>query len=401
MTAEPLSPSRRGILDTEPDIRFDKVTQLASRMLNAPISLLTVIDDVGDRQLFKSAIGVPEELGRSRSTPLTHSFCKHVRDRGEALIVSDARSHPLLQGNPAIEEFGVISYVGVPFHGEAGKPVGALCCIHSAPREWTAEEVEMLTYLASVADDQFQYYAAIRDRKKARLLAEQAATTRASFVAHANHEVRTPLTNIFGAAQILNALALDGRVEHLALVIERNSSRLMKLMNDLLHILRLDAGTVALDSETYDLIDVVGTVVEKFRDPAESKGLTLILENAFQGNTTFLLDREILAAVMDRLVNNAIKFTSAGVVRVTIESESGGSVIIRVMDTGLGIAPEQQRLLFEEFEGHDPVTARIGGGTGLGMSIVRRQVELMGGTISITSQPGEGTNFTVRLNLER
>ena len=399
MTSAAISLSRPVIFDTGPDIRFDKITQLASRFLNAPISLLTVIDDASDRQWFKSETGLPEELRRTRSTPLSHSFCRHVRDSGEPLIVKDASLHALLRNNPAIEEIGVVSYVGIPFHGETGQPLGALCCIHAAPREWTAEEIEMLTYLASIADDQVQFQVAIRDRAKAKLLAERAATTRASFVSHASHEVRTPLTNIFGAARLLNTLPLDKRAERLALVIERNSSQLMNLMDDMMHVSRLDAGAAILEEEAYDLVDVVGSVVEKNRDTAEAKNLALTLENALKGSTTLLLDRENLAGVIDRLVSNAVNFTSTGAVRVKIESEKPGSVAILVIDTGIGIDPAQQGVLFEEFERHDPRSARIGGGTGFGMNLVRRLAELMGGTITVVSQPGEGTTFTIRLPL--
>ncbi|WP_422073177.1 ATP-binding protein [Tranquillimonas rosea] len=400
MSSNTLAPPTAGFIGTEPDVRFDRITQLASRFLNAPVSLLTVIDDAGDRQLLKSAIGVPEDLRRSRTTPLSYSFCKHVRDRDEPLVVMDVRAHPLLRENPAIETFGVVTYAGIPFHGEAGQSIGALCCMDFVPRDWTVEEVELLSHLASIADDQLQFYIAIRARAKAKFLAEQAATTRASFLAHASHEVRTPLTNIYGASRLLNTLPLPRHSGRLAGLIERNASKLMSLMEDLIHVSRLDAGTVALEAESYDLVAVLDEIVEKHRDHAESKNLALTLENAFRVSTTLLLDRKILANVMDRLVSNAVNFTSAGGVRVRVENDGSGNFVIRVIDTGAGIAREQQDVLFEEFESHDPRTARVGGGTGLGMTIVRRQVELMGGAVSVTSRRGAGTTFTIRLPLK-
>lgn len=246
MTSPERTLTNPNLFDTAPDIRFDKVTALAARFLDAPAARLTVIDDQGDRQLFKSAAGGPTDDPEIRSTPLKYSFCRHVRDTGKPLIVTDARTHPLLRDNPAIEEYGVISYIGVPFHGEDGEPIGALCCMHFCPNEWTLEDVEVLTKLAEVADDQVQFYVAVRDRMKAKVIAEQASYARASFLAHASHEVRTPLNNISGAARLLNLQPLDERAGTLAELIERNSIRLQSLLSDMIHVASLDTGTGAM-----------------------------------------------------------------------------------------------------------------------------------------------------------
>ena len=397
MTARELSLSNPNLFDTTPDARFDKVTALAVRFLNAPASRLTVIDDLGDRQLFKSMAGPATCVSEARSTPLIYSFCKHVRDSGQPLIVTDARTHPLLRDNPAIPEFGVLSYIGVPFHGEDGDPVGALCCLHFSPNEWTADDIDVLTKLAEVADDQVQYYVAIRDRVRAKIAAERASRTRASFLAHANHEVRTPLGNISGAARLLNLQPLDDRAGTLAELIERNSSRLQSLLSDMIQVASLDAGAVSISEDMYNIAEVVDSVVDSYRETASEKDLELRLENNLTFDATFMLDKKNLNEVLHRLISNAIKFTDAGTVTVSLEEEPPNSIAVKVTDTGIGIEADQQIVLFEEFEGHDPRTARKGGGSGLGMNIVRRRVELMGGSISVESQHGMGTTFTLRL----
>ena len=116
-------------------------------MLNAPIALVSLIDE--DRQFLKSAIGVEE-----RETPLSHSFCQHAVAQREPLIVDDAREHPLLKHNPAVEEMGSIAYAGVPLIDAAGHALGTLCVIDSRPRKWSKSQVELLNDLAaSVVSD--------------------------------------------------------------------------------------------------------------------------------------------------------------------------------------------------------------------------------------------------------
>ncbi|NUH65489.1 hypothetical protein HTT03_09345 [Sulfitobacter sp. S0837] len=119
---------------------------------------------------------------------------------------------------------------------DRGTPIGALCCISPLPRQWDMQDVEALAELASIADDQLQLDSAVKARVKAKLLAEKAVATRASFLAHANHEVRTPLSAISGASHLLKALATEVKVANLASVIKRNTTRLQSLTRDFLRI---------------------------------------------------------------------------------------------------------------------------------------------------------------------
>ena len=397
MSYDALNNAKFQLPDTHADVRFDKITRIASRVLKAPICLLTMIDDDGDRQLLKSAVGVPDEILKTRATPLSHSFCKYVRDAGEPLVVTDAREHPLLKDSPAITEFGIVSYLGIPFHGDRGTPIGALCCISQSPREWGMEDVDALAELATIADDQFQLDSAIKARVKAKLIAEKAVATRASFLSHANHEVRTPLSAISGASRLLKALAAEEKVVNLATVIERNTSRLKSLTNDFLRISELDNGFTAIKAETYDIAQVVEDVVAKSHALAQAKKIDIHISNQCQTETTFLFDGAILANVLERLVSNAVKFTAEGDITITVDAPSAEGIRICVSDTGIGMDPKRQAKIFEEFEGHSPSTARTGGGSGLGMNIIRREIELMGGTISVASEAGKGTAFTICL----
>src|SRR4051812_44125767 len=123
---------RTGLLDSEPSPGFDRLTRLASRVLNAPVALVSLVDE--DRQFFKSCLGVPEPWASARETPLTHSFCQHALTSREPLIVDDAREHEVLRHNLAIRDMGVIAYAGVRLVDADEQPLGTLCVIDSRPR---------------------------------------------------------------------------------------------------------------------------------------------------------------------------------------------------------------------------------------------------------------------------
>ena len=141
--------ARSGLLDSPPEPEFDRLTSLAVRLARAPISVLSVID--ADRQFFKSAVGLPDEVAGLRETPLSHSLCRHVVAADAPLAVADTRDHPVVRGNGAIESLGAIAYLGVPVRDPDGVPLGALCAIDTEPRAWTDGDLGALTELAELA----------------------------------------------------------------------------------------------------------------------------------------------------------------------------------------------------------------------------------------------------------
>jgi GAF domain-containing protein len=126
---------KTGLLDSPPDPGFEQLAQTWARMLDVPVALVSLVDE--DRQYFASVCGqLPETVAATRQTPLSHSFCKHVVESKQPLIVNDAREHPVLKDNPAIEEYGVIAYAGMPLVTPEGHVLGTLCFIDSKPRDW-------------------------------------------------------------------------------------------------------------------------------------------------------------------------------------------------------------------------------------------------------------------------
>jgi formate hydrogenlyase transcriptional activator len=148
--AERLAALRRTLLmDSPPEQAFDRLTRLAASFLHVPVALVSLVD--GERQFFKSSIGLSEPWASLRQTPLTHSFCKHAVASGEPLIVSDARKDPLVQDNQAVSELGVIAYAGIPLTTPEGHTLGSFCVWDARPREWKEEEIDVLRGLAASA----------------------------------------------------------------------------------------------------------------------------------------------------------------------------------------------------------------------------------------------------------
>ena len=136
-----------GLLDSPAEKAFDRLARLASRLLHAPVALVSLVD--ADRQFFKSCIGLPEPWSSWRETPLSHSFCQHTVAAHEPLVISDARDHPLVRDNLAIRDLNVVAYLGIPLTMPNGETIGSFCVIDSVPRTWAQEEIDTMRELAT------------------------------------------------------------------------------------------------------------------------------------------------------------------------------------------------------------------------------------------------------------
>jgi GAF domain-containing protein len=145
---------RTGLVGVEEDPVLHRITRLAARSLDAPVALLSFVG--ADRQFFASSWGLPEPWASDRGTDLLHSFCQHVVVSNQPLLVTDARKHPLVQGNRAIEDLDVIAYMGVPMNDSNGNTLGSFCVIDHEPRQWKPADVELLHDFAAAVMDRVE-----------------------------------------------------------------------------------------------------------------------------------------------------------------------------------------------------------------------------------------------------
>ena len=262
-----------------------------------------------------------------------------------------------------------------------------------------ADEIGKLIGALEGVQDTLHELAEERDKAKA---AEKA---KSEFLANMSHEIRTPMNVVFGIGNLLSADPdLKPKQQKLVDTLQISAEALLALMNDLLDFAKLETSSITMESVSFDLEEVVRKVEALMQIKADTKSLSFTTSVKDIRGQTYLGDPTRLKQVITNLCDNAIKFTSDGGVTLNVRKGEGGGpthdhVVIEVTDTGIGIAPEQQSLVFEKFTQADSSITRKFGGTGLGLSISKGFVEKMGGTIKLESEAGKGTKFTILLPL--
>jgi two-component system phosphate regulon sensor histidine kinase PhoR len=298
------------------------------------------------------------------ASPLGRHYLETIRHPEVAALIEDV----LRSGERREAEIELVypsstfTVTAVPFPGEAGTPHGAVLTFSDSTERQRLERI------------------------------------RRDFVANASHELRTPLTSIRGFVEALEDGAIDepATAERFLGKIHTHADRMAALVEDLLELSRLESGTRAPEWAETRPAAVAEEVVASFARTAEGRGLSLRHEDS--SAPAVVTDPERLRRILDNLVDNAVKYTPAGGrVVVTTQAAPGGGALVAVRDDGPGIAAEHQERIFERFYRVDKARSRELGGTGLGLSIVKHLAESLGATISVQSEPGKGSTFTVSI----
>jgi signal transduction histidine kinase len=280
--------------------------------------------------------------------------------------------------------------------------IGGLTVNKKTPGEFAPAVIELLKTFASqsaVAIQNARLFREIGDKSRQLELADR---HKSEFLANMSHELRTPLNAIIGYSEMLQEDAADLGVEQFTDDLKRINAagkHLLELINAVLDLSKIEAGKMELYLERFDVAGLVRDIAAVIQ-PLAARNANRLEVRCADAVGVMRADLTKVRQALFNLLSNACKFTDRGTVTLAVSREAGAgpdALVFRVSDTGIGMTPEQQAKLFEEFTQADSSTARRYGGTGLGLAITRKLARMMGGDVTVTSEPGKGSVFTVRL----
>ena len=401
------------------DLACKLITEAATKGLSIARGSIWFFDETKDKLILHDLYEVKSRKHQnnfelnSAEYPIYFESLKSDK----AIIADDAHSHPATKefSDIYLTPLGISSMLDSPIRYK-GELIGVLCNEHIGPeKHWTLEEESFSSALTDLvsrclsARESLKYKEQLEVQNKeleniiqkrteevvlAKEAAENANKSKSLFLANMSHEIRTPMNAILGFTELLKNKINDPVQSHWLELIQKSGSNLLHLINDILDISKIEAGKLRVSHDFFLISSLIEEVTDFMRFEANRKNIAINTRCANLNNCEFSLDEFRVRQVLINLLSNAIKFTQEGFITVSANVEND-TLIIVVEDTGIGIDNTDLNKIFSTFEQADN-SKNEHGGTGLGLSISKKLIELMKGTIAVSSEPGKGSVFEIK-----
>jgi signal transduction histidine kinase/DNA-binding response OmpR family regulator len=382
---------------------LDALTETAALLAGARWASLLRPDSDGAYRIVSTTGIAPDDMPNARRlavTPGPRTASGRALMQKRTIQIEDIAADPSYAAGGVIDA-GVRTILAVPLLRE-GEPIGVMALSRAHVEPFGAKQVELVETFAAQAVIAIENVRLLNELRAKSAALERASEHKSQFLANMSHELRTPLNAIIGLSEMLFTNAARFGTEKASEPlrrVHRAGTHLLGLINQVLDLSKIEAGKLELNPERVGLAPLIDEVAGTARQLAQQNKNWLTVHMPEELGS-LLVDPMRLRQVLLNLLSNACKFTKEGEVTLGVvrtRAPERDWIEFSVADTGIGMTADQQERLFEDFTQADSSTARRYGGTGLGLAITRRLVHMMGGDVTVTSEPGKGSRFTVRL----
>ncbi|WP_020531302.1 PAS domain S-box protein [Flexithrix dorotheae] len=387
------------------DQQLEEALQLVCEHFELPLGIISKIEE--EDYIVNHFVSNDSRfaLEKAQNFPLQDTYCSITYAANDAIAIPYMQKSRYAQ-HPCYESFKLETYIGMPIFVK-GKRYGTVNFSGPDPRKngFIEEDLEFIRLLARWVGSTLERKAQELQIIKSKEIAEKASLAKTEFLSTMSHEIRTPLNSVIGMSHLLiEDEPKPSQLERLK-ILRFSAENLLSLINDILDFSKIESGELKLEEVDFNLIDLIEMIKSGLSFKAEEKGLKLKVMLDSSVPNILKGDQTRLTQILTNLVNNAIKFTEKGVVKINVELEDEDDdyamVDFAIIDTGIGIEPEKIDLIFQKFTQAESDTTRRFGGTGLGLSITKNLLKLFKSEIKVESQYGKGSTFYFRLKIKK